>query len=140
MGLKTRVDKLVWLRERTEDGALASLARARVDLDRAHEQVTLAAEATRRDTRSAGPVELWLIDDAGHRRALQRLRAAEASAEQAVKVEAAALDGYTSARQDAHSVRRVQERRRADLLLGLGRRERREFDEIATLRFNAGRS
>jgi len=139
MGLKTRVDKVVWLRERTEDGALATLARARIEVGRAHQRVAVATDAVRLDARAAGPVELWLLDDAGHRRAIQILHAAQASAQQAAQVEATALDGYTSARQDTHAVRRVQERRRADMLVDLGRRERRELDEIATLRFNAVR-
>ena len=136
MALRTRVDKVVWVREIAEDGALASLARARAEVDRAHDRVVRAAEAARVDTRAPGPVELWLLDDDGHRRAVQSLRLAEGEARNATRREAEARDGYTAARQETHAVRRVQERRRADMLGEQRRRERRDLDEIATLRFN----
>jgi flagellar export protein FliJ len=136
---RTRVDKVVWLRERAEDGALASLARARAELDRAREQVARAAEAAQVDTRVAGRVELWLLDDDGHRRALQALSSAQGAAHQALSLETAARDGYSAARQGTEAVRRVQGRRRAEIVAEVSRRERLGLDEIATLRFNAAR-
>jgi flagellar FliJ protein len=132
------VDKVVWLRERAEDGALASLARARAEVDRARDEVAKAIEGTRRDTRAPGRIELWVIDDDGHRRAIQTLHAAQGQVHRAAEAESQARDGYTTARQGTLAVRRVQERRRADQLIELNRRDRRELDEIATLRFNTG--
>jgi flagellar biosynthesis chaperone FliJ len=37
---------------------------------------------------------------------------------------------------DAETVRRVADRKRAEILLELAKRERRGLDEVATLRFN----
>ena len=139
MAIKTRLDKVVWLRERVEDDALATLGRAKADVGRTHDRVARAAEATRVDTRSAGRVDLWQLDDAEHHRAVKALRVAEAEAAQALRQEAAARDGWMAARQESEAVRRIQERRRAERRGELSRRERRDSDEIATLRFNGSR-
>jgi flagellar biosynthesis chaperone FliJ len=139
MQLRTRVDKVVWLRDRAEDGALSTLSRARAELDRAHERLALAAEAIRVDTRALGPVDLWVVEEDGHRRAVQLMRAAEADAREADRREVLARDRYTVARRDARVVRRFQQRRRAELAGELERREGRALDELATLRFNHGR-
>lgn len=139
MAPPTRVDKVVELRERAEDEALAGLARAQARVTSARERLDEAQAGTRRDGRAVGPVELWQLDELVHRRALQEVRAAEAALCDASRGEATARDGYTAARQEAQVVRRVQERRRAEILADAGRRERREVDEIATLRFNAAR-
>ncbi len=130
------MDKVVWLRERAEDGALETLARARAEVDRAREQVDRALEDAERDRRRAGPVELWVIDDDGHRRAVQTLHAAQRQARHAEQAELVARDGYTAARQETLAVRRVQEKRRAEQLDEVRRRDRRALDELATIRFN----
>jgi len=135
----TRVDKVVELRERAEDHALAGLARAQATVTSARERLAQAIEATRRDGRSGGPVELWQLDELVHRRALQDVRAAETVLREAAKGEAVARDGYTAARKGAKVVQRVQERRRAEIASEHERRERRDLDEIATLRFNTSR-
>ena len=137
MTATTRLDKVVEIRKRAEDHALVGLARARVAVETARERLTEAAQATRRDTRRSGPVELWQLDELAHRRALQALRVAEGQMQQAARSEESARDGYVSARQDKQVVQRVRERRRAELALEAQRRERRDADEIATLKFNA---
>lgn len=139
MAIKTRLDKVVWLRERAEDEALATLGRARADVGRTRDRVSRAVEATRSDLRRAGRVDLWQLDDAEHHRAVKALRAAEAEAARAVRQETAARDGWVAARQDREAVRRIQERRRAEHRDAERRRESRDADEIATLRFNAER-
>ena len=136
---RTRIDKVVWLRERAARAALKALARARAEADRAGEQASEAARAASADDRAAGPVELWQLDDAAHGRALQALRAATAQVDQAKAREASALGGYATAHGRVEAVRRVQERRRSEVAGELRRRERRDVDEIATLRFNVPR-
>jgi flagellar export protein FliJ len=136
---RTRLDKVVQVRERAEDAALMGLAQARAQVGRAQDRLSLAVEVSRRDGRAGGPVELWHLEELQHRRALQAVRTAQYEVRQAAQVEAKALDGYTSARRGTEIVRRVQERRRAEILGELEKRERKEIDEIATLRFNAAR-
>jgi flagellar export protein FliJ len=136
---RTRLDKVVQIRKRSEDDALAGLVRARAVVESARDRLAQAVEATRRDGRAAGPVELWHLDELEHRRALQAVRSAESEVERAAQGEASARDGYVAARQDKEIVCRVQERRRSELVLQLEKRERRDADEIATLRFNTAR-
>ncbi|GEJ59185.1 hypothetical protein [Anaeromyxobacter diazotrophicus] len=135
----TRVDKVVELRERAEDHALAGLARAQATVTSASARLARAVEVTRRDGRAGGPVELWQVDELVHRRALQDVRAAEAALREARQREAQARDGYAAARQGTKIVQRVQERRRAEIRGEREKRERREVDELATLRFNLPR-
>ena len=135
----TRLDKVVQIRKRVEDDALAGLVRARATVEIARDRLAQAVEATRRDARAAGPVELWHLDEMAHRRALQAVRSAESEVKEAARGEASARDGYVAARQDKEIVCRVQERRRSELTLQLEKRERRDADEIATLRFNTAR-
>jgi flagellar export protein FliJ len=137
---RTRLDRVVELRERAEDDALSRFARARAIAQEARERHARAAEAARADARRAGLVELWQLEELTHRRALQVARAAENEMLKAAQGEAAAREGYAAARQEKEIVQRAQERKRAEILLEMGRRERRDADEMATLRFNAQRS
>ena len=136
---RTRLDKVVQIRERAEDDALCTLARAQVTLVDARERLTEAREATRADGRAAGPVELWQVDELSHRRALQLFRAAEGVLTKATSGEADARQGWTGAHRETEVVRRVQTRRVTEILDERERRERRDADEMATLRFNAAR-
>ena len=136
---KTRLDKVVQLRERVEDDALVSFARARASLEDARQELAGAVRASRTDARAAGPVELFLLDEHAHRRALQAVRAAESALQQATRGELTARDGWLAARQEADAVRQARERRVAELLGEASRRERRDADEVATLRFNVAR-
>jgi flagellar export protein FliJ len=134
---RTRLDKLVQLRERAEDDALAGFARARAALHVAREHLDDAVQASRVDARSAGPVELWVADDHAHRRAVQAVHAAQSAVRDAARGEESARDGWLAARQEAGAARRARERKLTDLLDEAARRERRTADEIATLKFNA---
>jgi len=133
---KTRLDKLVQLREREEDDAAVDLARAQQKLHAARERLEQAVEASRADGRAPGDAALWELEENAHRRALQLVHKAEGEVSTAaVKREDASLC-YREARQDAETVRRVADRKRAELRLELVRKERRVLDEVATLRFN----
>ena len=74
---KTRLDKLVQLREREEDDAAVDLARAQQTLHAARERLELAVEASRADGRAPGNAALWDLEENAHRRALQLVRKAE---------------------------------------------------------------
>jgi flagellar export protein FliJ len=134
--VRTRLDKLVRIREREEDEALADLARAQSKLRAAHEKLASAVEAARADRRAPGDAALWDLEEAAHRRALQVVRHVQGEVAQATKGQNSAQGEYLSARQDAETVRRVAERKRGEIVQELDRKERRSVDEIATLRFN----
>jgi len=136
---RTRLDKVVQVRERTEDGALSELARARTTTELARRRLVRAREVARADGRAKGPVELWQLDDLVRRKALQGVRAAEQELKQATAGEAAARDDYAQARKAREVVGRVQERRRAEILTDLEKKDQRSTDEVATRAFNSAR-
>jgi flagellar export protein FliJ len=133
---RTRLDKLVRLRERVEDDALGELARARQELAEAQDRLETAESAARADGRGRGRAALWELEETAHRRALQSLRVVRGEVASAAKKQEVASSGYREAHQDAEVARRVAERKRAEILREGGKRERRAADEIATLRFN----
>jgi len=135
---RTRLDKLVQLREREEDHAAVGLARAQHRLHAARERLERAVEASRADARVPGDAAHWELEEAAHGRALQLVRVAEGEVSSASVRREDASASYRDARQDAETVRRAADRKRAELILELSRRERRSLDEVATLRFNRG--
>lgn len=136
---KTRLDRLVTVRERTEEGALENLASAQSSLMRATQRLAGSREKARRDARGAGTAELWVVEEIAHVRTLQEVRAAEGALAEALGHERKARAGYVVAHRDAEAVRRVQEKKRTEILTDLGRREQKSLDELATLAFNARR-
>jgi flagellar export protein FliJ len=133
---KTRLDKLVMLREKEEGDALAHLGRARAQVQAARDRLERAVCAAQTDGRGHGRAALWQLEEAAHRRALQSLRAAQGEVSAAVERQESASSGYREARQDAETMRRAAGRMRAELKSHEARRERRAADEVATLRFN----
>lgn len=136
---RTRLDRLVDVRERSEDAALEALGRARSGVGRAAEKLATLKEASRSDGRARGAVELWALEETAHVRTLQAVRTAERELAQAVRGEQAARQGYGAAHRDAEAVRRAQEKKRVEIVGERAKREQRDLDELATLRFNAGR-
>lgn len=137
---KTRLDRLVQLRERTEDGALSNLARARQALGRAQDRLAGAVAAARSDHRTAADSAFWAIEEAANGRALQVVRAARHDVSRAAAGEAAARQGYAEARRSAESARRVADRKRAEVLKGQAKAETRRLDELGNLAFHRART
>jgi len=137
---KTRLDRLVQLRERSEDRALSNLARAREILGRAQQSLSRAVAAASADNRAEADAAQWAVEEAAHARALQTVHRERGQVTQAAAGEAVAREGYVSARQQAESARRVAERKRADILRGLAKADARRLDEIGTMAFNRGRA
>lgn len=135
---KTRLDRLVQIRERGEDGALENLAHARSSLGRAAERLAGLRQDARSDGRGRGAAELWVLEECAHVRTLQALRVAERELALAVKREQTARAGFASAHRHAEVVRRAQDKKRTEISEDRERREQRALDEAATLRFNTG--
>lgn len=134
---KTRLDRLVQVRERGEDAALENLARAQTSLGKATERLAGVRQEARADGRGRGVSELWVVEELAHVRALHDVRTAEREVAAALKKEQQARLGYSAARRDAEVARRVQEKKRAEILDEREKREQKALDELATLRFNA---
>jgi len=136
---RTRLDKVVQVRERKEDGALSALVEARAATELAADRLSRAKEVAQADRRAKGPVELWQVDELARRRALQGVKAAEQDLLRAREGELIARDGYLEARKAREVVGRIQERRRAEIVADLEKRDQRGTDEVATRTFNASR-
>lgn len=134
---RTRLDRLVQVRERGEDTALHNLARAQASLGRVTERLAGLRQEARVDGRGRGTAHLWMVEEAAHVRALHDVRGAERELAQALRKEQSARAGYATAQRDAEVARRVQEKKRAELRVERERREARAIEELATLRFNA---
>jgi len=134
---KTRLDKLVQLRERTEDVALENLAHAQGSLGRATARLAGLRQDAKRDDRGRGRVELWAVEEGAHVRALQAIRTAERELALAVRSEQQARVGYGTAYKGAEVIRRAQDKKRTEILTEAEKREQRALDELATLRFNS---
>jgi flagellar export protein FliJ len=134
---KTRLDRLVQLKERTEDTALENLARAQSSLGRASVRLAGMRQEARSDGRGAGAADLWALEETAHARALHALRTAERELAGAMRKEQMARAGYVLAFKGAEAIRRAQEKKRAEVTEEWDRRERRDADELATQRFNA---
>jgi len=134
---KTRLDRLVQVRERGEDAALESLARAQSSLGRATERLAGLRQEARSDGRDRGRADFWIVEEAAHVRALHDVRSAERDVAAALRKEQQARTGYTAAHRDAEVARRVQEKKRTEIRDEREKREQKALDELATLRFNA---
>jgi flagellar export protein FliJ len=135
---KTRLDKVVTVRERTEDAALTHLARARATLQEAHAHLAGAMARSRTDGRARAQVEFWQLEEAAHARDLETVRAAQEQLARATNTESEARSGYVSAHREAQVVRRVADRKRTELRTSAEKAEQKQSDEQATQRFNYG--
>jgi flagellar export protein FliJ len=132
---RTRLDPLVRIRKRAEDGALSLLATARQALGSAQDRLAGALREAHLDQRGQDDSAFWMVEEAAHRRALQVASSARLEVTRAAAGEAAARAGYGEARRDAEAVRRVADRKRADYLKGLAKLELRRLDELGTVAF-----
>jgi flagellar export protein FliJ len=136
---KTRLDRLVNVRERSEETALVDLARAQGTRDLAAQRLAGLRQRARADDRGPGTAQLWVLEEFAHLQALRQVQRGESDLASAQRKEQTARVGYTSAHKNAEVARRVQDKKRAELEAERERRERMALDELATLRFNARR-
>ncbi len=136
---KTRLDRLVNVRERSEESALLDLAHAQSGRDLAVSRLAGLREQARSDERVGGMAQLWVLEEFAHLQALRQVQRAETDLVAALRKEQSARVGYTSAHKNAEVVRRAQDKKRVEITSDQDRRERKALDEMATLRFNARR-
>jgi flagellar biosynthesis chaperone FliJ len=80
-----------------------------------------------------------VVEELRNVRLLQDVRNAERDLATAVRTEQGARAGYADAHRGAEVVRRAQDKKRAEIVDERERKEQRELDELATMRFNVGR-
>jgi flagellar export protein FliJ len=136
---KTRLDRLVNVRERSEESALLDLAHAQSSRDLAASRLAGLRQQARSDERGKGMAQLWVLEEYAHLQALRQVQRAETDLVSALRKEQTARSGYTSAHKNAEVARRAQDKKRTEIDAEQGRRERMALDEMATLRFNARR-
>ena len=136
---KTRLDRLVNVRERSEESALEDLARAQSTRDLAVRRLAGLRVRARADGRSPGSAELWVLEEFAHLRMLRQIQRAEGDLAAALRKEQSARVGYTAAHRSAEVARRAQDKKRTEITADRERRERKAQDELATQRFNTGR-
>jgi flagellar biosynthesis chaperone FliJ len=134
---KTRLDRVVTVRERSEESALQNLAHAQTGVSGASSRLAGLRQVAREDRRSTGTAELWVLEELGHLRSLQQVQKAEGALAQALRQEQTARAGYTAAHRSAEIVRRAQDKKRVEILGEREKDERKGLEELATLRFNA---
>ncbi len=136
---KTRFDKLVNFRERSETSAMQTLARAQSSRDLAAKNLAGLRTRARADEREKGAAELWVLEEVAHLRALRQVARAESDLAAAMRKEQTARAGYTAAHRNAEVARKAQDKKRAEITAEREQKERKALDELATLRFNARR-
>jgi hypothetical protein len=105
--MRTRLDAVVTVRERSEDQALREVVEAERRAQAAADRATALSQAARVDHRAAGDVSTWELTEAAHTRAIADARRAQKDAEAALQQVAKVRLVYTSAHQQAEVVRRV---------------------------------
>jgi flagellar biosynthesis chaperone FliJ len=138
MAPKTRLDRVVSLRETAEDQALAALGARQRETAAARERVADCRAAALADARRAEDAVLWALDDGSRKRLLLALKNAEAALAAAERVEELARAEFQARHQATEAVRRGADRKRSELVAEEDRRERRGADEVAALRHARG--
>lgn len=136
---KTRLDPLVRIRERSEEGALDNLANAQRSLGRARERLASVRALAARDARGPGAAALWATEEAAHARVLHAIHHAEREVAQARGSEHAARAAYERAWREAEASRRLREKKITAIRMDHERREQWVVDDLATVAFNTRR-
>jgi flagellar biosynthesis chaperone FliJ len=139
MGFKTRLDRLVRLRERAEESGKVALGRARQATLQAAALLERARERTLVDDRRASIAARWQDSEVARARALALVRVAESSLRDAQDRERETRLDYEKAHREAEVVRRVAQARRDTMEREADRAERKLLDELAGLQFERDR-
>lgn len=135
MTLRIRLDTVVEVKQRAEDKAAQSLAKAEAVVHQAATKVAEAQARAAQDFRARADISQWDITELAHHKALTDARKAQRELETAKKSAATVRVEYVNAHQAAEVVRRVAENRREELQRELNRAEDKALDEAASLLF-----
>jgi flagellar export protein FliJ len=133
---KTRLDAVVKIRERDEDTARIQLSEDQRKQLAAVAALEEAKARAREDARSSGRAMDWELADRAHQRALLDARLAEHAVTAAAQKVETSRAQYVGAYSKAEAMRRIVETRRADMAKEAEKKESKQLDEMATLRFS----
>jgi flagellar export protein FliJ len=129
----TRLDPLLKLKEREQQRRLVDLSNATRALQAAQQRVEDLRRAAARSDLQSGPVELWMLREESHQRALrelQRAREAVTATDKACQVARAA---FLTAKRTVETFRKATERKRAEIVREIERSEQKTLEEMAAL-------
>jgi flagellar export protein FliJ len=136
---RTRLDPVVKLREQNEELRRRELADAGRKLKTAEEQLEESRARAHSDQRRTASASDWQLAELAHGRALMEVRTAEQAVQSAAEESSASRERYATARSKAEAVRRVAALRVEEILAGREAVERRELDEVGTMRAASAR-
>jgi flagellar export protein FliJ len=128
-----RLDTLLKFRERGEQRAQLRLAACSRAIEQGQRALDDALARSRKDARSAGPVEAWELAEQSHQKSLQDVRKAKDRLAQLERDREEARAACALAQREVETVRRATDRERALLIKELERREQRTLEEMAAL-------
>jgi flagellar protein FliJ len=131
--MRTRLDAVVTVRERSEEKALRQVVEAEARAKTAAEKAEALRAATLVDHRRTADAATWELLETAHVRAISDARRAQKDAEQAQAQVGQVRLVYTAAHQQAEVVRRVADARREEAQKEIDRAEDKQLDEVASL-------
>lgn len=131
--MRTRLDAVVRVREREEERALESVAKAEARARAASERVEQLMAAANTDARAKGDASTWQLVEAAQVKALADAKRAQVERDRLQLEVAKVRVVYTSAHQKAEVVRRAAEHRREDQRREEARVEDKALDEVASM-------
>lgn len=132
---KTRLDPVVKLEEQREETTLRAMADASRRLQTAEQLLADKRARAGSDNRRLASAWDWQLAELSHTRALSDVRVAELAVHTAGQESTATRDQYFAAHSKAEAIRRVAALRVDEIIQAKATAERREFDDLAILRF-----
>lgn len=133
---KTRLDAVVKVREKEEDTARILLSEEQRKQLAAVAALAEARERALHDARTSGRAMDWDLADRAHQRALLDARVAEHAVTAASEKVEASRQNYVGAYAKAEAMRRIVEVRRTEITKEAEKKEAKQLDEMATIRFS----
>lgn len=137
MSVPVRLDVVVKVKAREEEKRLLVFSKALRSVETAQQALQRAEAEANREGRRRGLAADFSLQDVARGRALEAVRQAQARLQTVAKVAEASKAAWVEAKVRTDAVRRVAETRRSEVRLEEDKRENRELDELAVLRFTS---
>ncbi len=135
MGKEAPYGVLLRVRKNQEEQARALRAQAAMAKQAAKDAMDRVHQESQRDHRGAGDAQLWTMMDMAHGQKLRELKEAKDTLSKAQETLDEAAKHHLERCKDERVVQRMSEKRVLEQKKQEERRERREFDDLAVMRF-----
>ncbi|MCP4503201.1 MAG: hypothetical protein GY822_24965 [Deltaproteobacteria bacterium] len=135
MGKETPYGVLLRVRKSQEEQARAMRAQAAMAKQAAKEAMERVHRESQRDHRQRGDAQLWSMMDVAHGQKLRELKEATDAFSSAKSALDEAAELHLERRKDERVVQRMSEKRILEQKKAEERRERKELDDLAVMRF-----